>query len=60
MKIDNLEDIKRLKTQKEDRVEVINGGTFPADMPIERLLSAHDSKPQNPSIEANFVEPLFP
>ena len=34
----------------DDRVEIINGGTFPADMPIERLLSAHDSQPQNPII----------
>lgn len=34
----------------DDRVEVTNSGTFPADMPIERLLSAHDSQPQNPII----------
>lgn len=34
----------------DDRVEVTNSGTFPADMSIERLLSAHDSQPQNPII----------
>lgn len=34
----------------DDRVEVTNSGTFPADMPIERLLNAHDSQPQNPII----------
>lgn len=34
----------------DDRVEVTNTGTFPADMPVERLLNAHDSQPQNPII----------
>lgn len=34
----------------DDRVEVTNGGAFPANMPIERLLSSHDSQPQNPII----------
>lgn len=34
----------------DDRVEVTNSGTFPVDMPIERLLNAHDSQPQNPII----------
>lgn len=34
----------------DDRVEVTNTGTFPADMPLERLLNAHDSQPQNPII----------
>lgn len=34
----------------DDRVEVTNSGTFPEDMTIERLLSTHDSEPQNPII----------
>lgn len=34
----------------DDRVEVTNSGTFPTNMPIERLLSTHDSQPQNPII----------
>jgi predicted HTH transcriptional regulator len=34
----------------DDRIEVTNSGTFPADMTIERLLSTHDSEPQNPII----------
>lgn len=34
----------------DDRVEVTNSGTFPADMTIERLLKTHDSEPQNPII----------
>ena len=34
----------------DDRVEIRNTGTFPADLPIERLMQEHDSKPQNPII----------
>lgn len=34
----------------DDRVEITNAGTFPADLPVERLLQEHDSKPQNPII----------
>ena len=34
----------------DDRVEVTNTGTFPADLPVERLMQEHDSKPQNPII----------
>ena len=34
----------------DDRVEITNTGTFPADMTIERLLNTHDSDPQNPII----------
>ncbi len=34
----------------DDRVEIRNTGTFPADLPIERLMEEHDSKPQNPII----------
>ena len=34
----------------DDRVEVTNSGTFPENMTIERLLSTHDSEPQNPII----------
>ena len=34
----------------DDRLEVTNSGTFPEDMTIERLLSTHDSEPQNPII----------
>lgn len=34
----------------DDRVEIINSGTFPEDMTLERLLGAHDSEPQNPII----------
>ena len=34
----------------DDRVEVTNTGTFPADLPVERLVQEHDSKPQNPII----------
>ncbi len=34
----------------DDRIEVTNVGKFPSDMPIERLLGNHDSKPQNPII----------
>lgn len=34
----------------DNRVEITNSGAFPAGMPIERLLSAHDSQPQNPII----------
>ncbi|MGI6313022.1 MAG: ATP-dependent DNA helicase RecG [Clostridiales bacterium] len=34
----------------DDRVEVTNSGSFPEGMTIERLLSAHDSEPQNPII----------
>ena len=34
----------------DDRVEIRNTGTFPADLPIERLIQEHDSKPQNPII----------
>jgi ATP-dependent DNA helicase RecG len=34
----------------DDRVEITNSGAFPADISIERLLSAHDSQPQNPLI----------
>ncbi|MDO5650345.1 MAG: ATP-binding protein, partial [Gallicola sp.] len=34
----------------DDRVVVTNSGTFPEDMTIERLLSTHDSEPQNPII----------
>ena len=34
----------------DDRVEITNTGTFPADLPVERLMQEHDSKPQNPII----------
>ena len=34
----------------DDRGEVTNTGTFPADLPVERLMQEHDSKPQNPII----------
>ena len=34
----------------DNRVEIRNTGTFPADLPIERLMEEHDSKPQNPII----------
>ena len=34
----------------DDRVETTNTGTFPADLPVERLMQEHDSKPQNPII----------
>lgn len=34
----------------DDRVEIRNTGTFPADLPVERLMLEHDSKPQNPII----------
>ena len=34
----------------DDRVEVTNTGTFPADLSVERLMQEHDSKPQNPII----------
>ena len=34
----------------DDRVEIRNTGSFPADLPIERLMQEHDSKPQNPII----------
>ena len=34
----------------DDRVEIRNTGTFPADLPVERLMQEHDSKPQNPII----------
>ena len=34
----------------DDRVEITNTGTFPADLPVERLVQEHDSKPQNPII----------
>jgi len=34
----------------DDRVEVTNTGTFPADLSVERLMQKHDSKPQNPII----------
>ena len=34
----------------DDRVEIRNTGTFPSDLPIERLMEEHDSKPQNPII----------
>ena len=34
----------------DDRVEFTNTGTFPADLPVERLMQEHDSKPQNPII----------
>ena len=34
----------------DDRVEIMNSGAFPADISIERLLSTHDSQPQNPII----------
>lgn len=34
----------------DDRVEIRNTGTFPADLSIERLMEEHDSKPQNPII----------
>ena len=31
----------------DDRVEIENSGTFPPDMTIEKLLSGHNSEPQN-------------
>lgn len=34
----------------DDRIEVTNSGAFPPDMPMERLLSTHDSQPHNPII----------
>lgn len=34
----------------DDRVEITNSGTFPANIPLERLLSSHDSRPPNPII----------
>ena len=34
----------------DDRVEITNTGTFPADLSVERLMQEHDSKPQNPII----------
>lgn len=34
----------------DDRVEITNTGTFPADLPVGRLMQEHDSKPQNPII----------
>ena len=34
----------------DDRIEITNSGTFPADMTIERLLQTHDSEPTNPII----------
>lgn len=34
----------------DDRIEVTNSGAFPPDMPMERLLSPHDSQPHNPII----------
>lgn len=34
----------------DDRIEVTNSGAFPQDMSVERLLSTHDSQPQNPII----------
>jgi ATP-dependent DNA helicase RecG len=34
----------------DDRVEITNSGAFPANISIERLLSTHDSQPQNPII----------
>lgn len=34
----------------DDRVEIENTGTFPADVTLEKLLKEHHSKPQNPLI----------
>ena len=34
----------------DDRVEIENTGTFPADVTLENLLKEHHSKPQNPLI----------
>ena len=34
----------------DNRVEITNSGAFPVDIPLERLLSSHDSQPQNPII----------
>lgn len=34
----------------DDRVEIENTGTFPADLTLEKLLKEHHSKPQNPLI----------
>lgn len=31
----------------DDRVEIENSGTFPPDMTMEKLLSGHNSEPQN-------------
>jgi len=34
----------------DDRIEVTNTGTFPADMSLEDIMRLHDSNPQNPII----------
>lgn len=34
----------------DDRVEIENTGSFPADLPLEELLQEHRSKPRNPII----------
>lgn len=34
----------------DDRIEITNSGAFPSDMPMDRLLSSHDSQPHNPII----------
>lgn len=38
----------------DDRVEIENSGTFPPDIPLDKLLSGHNSSPQN-SIIANVL-----
>lgn len=43
----------------DDRVEVTNTGTFPADLSVERLMQEHDSKPQIQSLPMCFIRARF-